>query len=106
MILLVQGLTCVVLESAFSYGEMVVYVPDGAIIPDYLKHLCLDRLDADGRVVPRLIAGNLSHGVLLPTTDRDYWEDDCLVIDEKGEKKYAQVGDDVAGILGITFAAD
>ena len=100
---------------AYQPGDLVVYVPESAIVPEYLLkpgfwddeagHGILDGSNFD-RVKARRIRGIYSQGILFPTVY------DGIVINgratlgqtlrnEAGEQRMVEAGDDVGDFLGI-----
>jgi len=99
----------------YQGGDMVVYIPEGAVVPDWLlKHMGFwnDEKDTGGlagskgnRVKAMKLRGIFSQGILLPV-EPDSTEDNVLVISEPHNGNEGaglwRLGDNVAEGLGIT----
>ena len=117
----IAGYTCISMKNedgshVYQPGDLVVYVPEAAIVPEYLLkpgfwndeegHGMLDGVNFD-RVKARRLRGIYSQGILFPTVY------DGMVINgvaqrgqtlrnEAGEQRMVEAGDDVGEFLGIT----
>lgn len=98
----------------YSKGDAVVYVPEGAIVPEFLlrqgfwdekKNAGILAGKNGDRVKSVRLRGIFSQGILFPVL-RDF--PDGLphgigyVMNERGEECFVSPGDDVAAFLGIT----
>lgn len=113
----IGGYTCISAKNElglhrYAEGGYVVYVPEGAVLPEaLLRHYgfwneeqgkgLLAGSKGD-RVKAKKLRDIFSQGILLPVTDPDLWECDGFIEDATGKRHFIQLGDDVAGILGIT----
>lgn len=102
----------------YQEGDFVVYVPEGAVVPDYLLHQGFwdDRKNKGmlagskgNRVKPAVLRGVLSQGIMFPVipfTDEDgemefFRGADGVVRNHTGTAKPVIEGTDVAEFLGI-----
>lgn len=92
------------LTHRYSIGDQVVYVPEGAVVPEYiLRDGFWNEKDNKGmlagskgnRVKAKRLRGIFSQGLLLGLADG-------TLTNEAGETRSFEVGDDVAEFLGIT----
>jgi RNA ligase (TIGR02306 family) len=98
-------------SNRYRSGDWVIYVQADSIVPEYLlkkgfwneeKGIGFLSGKLGNRVKPIKLRGITSEGILFPVEDTDYWEGDCMVPLENGERYCAQLGEDVAERLGIT----
>lgn len=98
-------------SEGYKPGDKVVYIPQSAVLPDYLlKRLGLwddnagkGRLggpDAN-RVSAVKLRGLLSQGICLPVK-RDESDPTVFLVDGDGRVERAKLGDDLSDFLGIT----
>lgn len=89
----------------YSVGDKVVYVPEGALVPEYiLRDGFWSEKDNKGllagskgnRVKAKRLRGIFSQGLLLAVSSGD------TLTNEAGETRSFNVGDDVSEFLGIT----
>lgn len=93
-------------------GDMVVYVPEGAVVPEWAlrrygywneeKGIGMLAGSKGDRVKAITLRGILSQGLILPTRQQDIWEKDCCVEGPDGVTKCFGLGEDVAEFLGIS----
>lgn len=97
-------------EHAFKPGDIVVYIPVGATIPEWLLRRMGYWNEEEGRGTLRgknhdevrmvKLRGVTSGGLILPITVVD--QSKLVVTNEGGETLEVTLGDDVAAFLGIT----
>jgi hypothetical protein len=121
----IGGYTCISnkLEDGshrYSQGDLVVYVPEGAVVPEYLlkpgfwneekgKGILVG--SQGNRVKALKLRGIFSVGILFPTVRVSYDANtmsgihrvsNLCVVNEDGDNMVVEAGDDVAEFLGIT----
>lgn len=104
----IKDFRSVVKKGQFKAGDAGVYIPEGAIVPDWiLQNIGLvGKLagSAKNRVKATKLRGCLSQGILLEATP--YKDDQVLVMSEPHDNNDGMgihtVGDDIAECLGIT----
>lgn len=98
----------------YSKGDSVVYVPEGAIVPEFLlrqgfwdetKNAGILAGKNGDRVKSIRLRGIFSQGILFPVL-RDYPDGEIngvgYLVNERGDERVVVPGDDVADFLGIT----
>jgi RNA ligase (TIGR02306 family) len=122
----VGGYECVVGRNQYKPGDAIIYVPEGAIVPDWIlvRHNFWNRETNMGRLAgpqgnrvhPLRLRGIYSQGIVLPLIpvpipeDADptlLWELEGnpeyeFPLEGEGHSYYVTVGTDVAAKLGIT----
>jgi RNA ligase (TIGR02306 family) len=112
----IGGYTCISakLEDGshrYKQGDYVVYVPEGAVVPEYLlkpgfwseeKGKGILAGSNGDRVKALKLRGIFSQGILFPVDKPDYFEHDCLLTNGEGETRMFHPDDDVAEFLAIT----
>lgn len=112
----IGGYTCISakLEDGshrYSEGDLVVYVPEGAVLPEWLlRRGFWDEKNDKGllsgtlgdRVKAMRLRGIFSQGILFPVEQRNDFTDYYVVEREDGDGTVVKPGDDVAEFLGIT----
>ena len=95
----------------YKQGDLVVYVPEGAVVPEYLlkpgfwnedkNQGILDGPKGD-RIKARKLRGIFSQGILFEVAHSCDFTDYYHVVNEADEGLEVHAGDDVAEFLGIT----
>jgi RNA ligase (TIGR02306 family) len=92
----------------YNVGDLVVYVPEGAVVPEYLlkpgfwseeKGKGILAGSKGDRVKAMRLRGIFSQGILFPVQNDPAGN---VLFNSSGDKCYVQSGDDVAEFLGIT----
>lgn len=96
----------------YKEGDLVVYIPESAVIPEWLlKHLDMwDAASGKGglagsqgnRVKAIKLRGVVSQGILLPVDTDDFVNGIHTIPMPEGNTRVVEDGDDVAELLGIT----
>jgi len=105
----VDGYRCIVGRNSYSVGDLVAYIPEAAIIPDWL----IEQLGLTGRLAGKQknrvkavkLRKVLSQGLIVPTTGShsNAFPDACLhAIKNENDLLGVKEGDDVTEFLGIT----
>ncbi len=98
----VGGYRAVVVKGRYQTGDLVVYVPEGSVVPGYLQ----ERLGLTGRLAGSRknrvkairLRGVLSQGLIVPLDTADGGH---TVANGQGECRAVEEGDDVAAFLGV-----
>lgn len=101
----VMGYRCVVKKGQFREGDLAVYIPEAAIVPDsILEVLGLKGMLAGpqgNRVKAIKLRGVVSQGLLMPITDELQVEFAYTFLNLEGARPLAE-GEDLAEMFGIT----
>ena len=104
----VGGYRSCVQKGLHTSGDLVVYIPEQAIVPDWLieKMGLVGKLAGKdkNRVKAIKLRGILSQGLVLPLDKEEPWRDagDTPIITNDTELMGVEEGEDVADFLGIT----
>lgn len=107
----IDGYRSIVRKGEFERGELVVYIPEAALIPEWLLRR-LNLWDANkscgklagkagNRVKAIRLRGELSQGLCYPVIQDRYDGGQIVTGDEDGCFANVREGDDAAGLLGI-----
>lgn len=111
----VDDYRCVVKKGQYKSGDLVVYIPEAAVVPEWVlkqynfwneKENKGMLAGSDGNRVKAIkLRGELSQGIVIPVIT-DYPNGlpygQCAVRDEINNDAFMNIGDDVAQWLGIT----
>lgn len=111
----VDDYRCVVKKGQYKSGDLVVYIPEAAVVPEWIlkKYGFWNEKENKGMLAGSLgnrvksikLRGELSTGIVIPVIT-DYPNGlpygQCAVRDEINNDAFMNIGDDVAQWLGIT----
>lgn len=107
----IDGYRSVVMKGEFRAGDLVAYIPEASLLPEWLlkqlgfwdKEKGLGKLNgkAGDRVKSVLLRGELSQGICCPVIQDSADSGQIVTGDDPGCFASVREGDDVAAILGI-----
>lgn len=104
----VDDYNCIALRDEYAVDDLIVYIPEAAIVPDWLleKIGLTDRLAGKkkNRVKAIKLRGILSQGLIYPITgEKSNFGDACThAVENETDIVGVKLGDDVTEFLGIT----